>query len=44
MFDVSTSHPVFDAISSARGTLAACVSAKLATLDDGTLEMNCDDL
>ena len=41
VFDVSTSHPVFDAISSARGDLAAYVSAKLATLDDGTLEMEC---
>ena len=44
MFDVATSHPIFDAISSARGVLAAYVSAKLATLDDGTLEMECDEL
>ena len=44
VFDVSTSHPVFDAISSARGDLAAYVSAKLATLDDGTLEMESDEL
>ena len=44
VFDVSTSHPLFDAISSARGFLAAYVSAKLATRDDGDLEMPCDDL
>ena len=44
MFDVTTSHPIFDAISSARGVLEAYVSAKLATLDDGTLEMECDEL
>ena len=44
VFDVSTSHPLFDAISSARGALAAYVSAKLATRDDGNLEMPCDDL
>ena len=44
VFDVSTSHPVFGAISSARGVLAAYVSAKLATLDDGTLEVECDEL
>ena len=44
VFDVSTSHPMFDAISSARGVLTAYVSAKLATHDDGTLEMECDEL
>ena len=44
VFDVSTSHPLFDAISSARGALTAYVSAKLATRDDGNLEMPCDDL
>ena len=44
IFDVSTSHPLFDAISSARGSLTAYVSAKLATRDDGNLEMPCDDL
>ena len=44
VFDVSTSHPLFGAISSARGFLAAYVSAKLATRDDGNLEMPCDDL
>ena len=41
---MSTSHPLFDAISSARGALTAYVSAKLATRDDGNLEMPCDDL
>ena len=35
--DVCTPHPLFDAISSARGSLAAYVSAKPATHDDGTL-------
>ena len=35
---------MFDAISSARGVLTAYVSAKLATHDDGTLEMECDEL
>ena len=44
VFDVSTSHPLFDATSSARGALASYVSAKLATRDDGNLEMPCDDL
>ena len=44
VFDVCTSHPLFDAISSARGSLATYVSAKLATHDDGTLEMDCDEL
>ena len=44
VFDVATSHPIFDAISSSRGVLAAYVSTKLATLDDGTLEMECDEL
>ena len=43
VFDVSTSHPLFGAISSARGCLAAYVSAKLTTRDDGNLEMPCDD-
>ena len=37
VFDVATSHPIFDATSSARGVLTAYVSAKPATLDDGTL-------
>ena len=37
VFDVCTSHPLFDAISSARDVLATYVSAKLATHDDGTL-------
>ena len=44
VFDVSTSHPIFDAISSARGDLTAYVSSKLASLDDGTLEMESDEL
>ena len=44
VFDVCTSNPLFDAISSARGALAAYISTKLATLDDGTLEMECDEL
>ena len=44
VFDVSTAHPLFGAISSARGYLAAYVSAKLATRDDGNLEMPSDDL
>ena len=44
VFDVSTSHPIFDAISSARGDLTAYVSSKLASLDDGTLEMDSDEL
>ena len=37
MFDVNTSHPMFNAIASARGALVQYVSTKLATLDDGTL-------
>ena len=41
VFGVCTSHLLFGAISSARDSLAACVSNKLATLDDGTLEMEC---
>ena len=44
VYDVSTSHPIFDAISSARGDLTAYVSSKLASLDDGTLEMESDEL
>ena len=44
VYDVSTSHPIFDAISSARGDLAAFVSYKLASLDDGNLEMESDEL
>ena len=44
VYDVSTSHPIFDAISSARGDLTAFVSYKLASLDDGTLEMESDEL
>ena len=44
VFDVSTSHPMFDAISSARGVLTAYISAKLATHDDGTFEMESDAL
>ena len=44
VFDVTTSHPIFDVISSARSALAAYVFAKLATLDDGTLEMERDEL
>ena len=44
VFDVTTSHPISGAISGARGVLAAYVSAKLATLDDGTLEVECDEL
>ena len=43
-FDVCTSHPIFGAISSARGCLASYVSAKLATRDDSNLEMACDEL
>ena len=44
VYDVSTSHPIFDAISSARGDLTAYVSSKLASLDDGNLEMESDEL
>ena len=44
MFDVDTPHPMFNAISSARGVLVQYVSTTLATLDDGTLEMECDGL
>ena len=44
VYDVSTSHPIFDAISSARGDLTAFVSYKLASLDDGNLEMESDEL
>ena len=45
VFDVSTSHPIFDAISSARGLLVAYIPAKLvATPDGGSLEMECDEL
>jgi hypothetical protein len=35
VFDVNTPHPMF---------LVQYVSTKLATLDDGTLEMECDGL
>ena len=44
VFDVDTPHPMFNAISSARGGLVRYVSTTLATLDDGTLEMECDGL
>ena len=44
VLDVNTSHPMFNAISSARGVLVQYASTKLATLDDGTLEMDCDGL
>ena len=45
MFNVSTSDEMFAAISSARGVLLEYVSTKkLATLDDGSLEMECDGL
>ena len=44
VFDVSTPHPLFDEILTSRGFLASYVSAKLATRDDGNLEMPCDDL
>ena len=43
VFGVCASHPLFDAISSARDVLATYVSAKLATHDDGTLQMDCDE-
>ena len=35
---------MFNAISSARGVSVQYMSTKLATLDDGTLEMECDEL
>jgi hypothetical protein len=44
VFDVDTPHPMFNAISSARGGLVRYVSTALATLDDGTLRMECDGL
>ena len=44
VFDANTSHPMFNEISGARGVLVQYVSTMLATLDDGTLEMECDGL